>query len=162
MPVFVGPFIVQEEAPVRQDVVLRSARSATSVTIAGRWLDELETQVYLDAENGIAAAIGSNPTHAGVAAALREIEDLPDVIAEDVREALQLKIADALLEVVEPGDDIIFELLRDPDEVIQSMAIQIMFNQDSGDWLQDPELRALLQELRCGDPHDLRVRRSLR
>ncbi|HKY32474.1 MAG TPA: carboxypeptidase-like regulatory domain-containing protein [Candidatus Polarisedimenticolia bacterium] len=147
-PVEVWPVIVQEGSPVHQDIVLRSDEAArVSISIGGRTFNELEAKVYLDAEEGIAAAITRDPTIAGVAAALRMIEDLPDVIKEDARVALQLKIGNLLRDIVEPGDDIMFELLRDPDEAVQRMASHVLLNQDSEGWLQDPDLRALLQEL---------------
>lgn len=147
-PTLVSPIVVSGST-VRLDIMLRSEALTTEVSIGSRWLDDVEKQLYLDGSRNIAETLRArgSPTIGLVVWALRQIQDLPEVVREDVRDALQSTIAETLTELVEPGDPFIFELLRDPDPVIQSMAIHILFNQDAGRWLQDPDLRAHLQEI---------------
>lgn len=149
VPVEVGPLSVRAQEPVRQDITLRTEASATSVTIGRRWLDEEEKQLYLQTGSSTAEQIRTArfPTIGLIVGELERIDELPDWVREDARDALRGRIAEVLAEVVEPGDPILSELFRDPDPVIQSMAIHILYNQDNDAWLQDPELRALLQEL---------------
>lgn len=148
-PMELGPLVVDRDDSFRLDITLRSTAATTWVWIGGRTLDEQEQNLYLQANARIVESVRDArvPTIALVVGLLEEIDALHDVVGEDAREALRERIAEGLSESIEPGDPILLDLLTDPDATIQSMAIHILYNQDTDAWLQDSELRALLKEL---------------
>ena len=148
-PVEVGPLVVNAEDEFHLDITLRSTAETTWVWIGGRTLDKAEQHVYLEAKAGITEAVrlARFPTVDLVVRLLGGVDALPEVVSEDSRDALRDRIVEILSAIVEPGDPILFELLRDPDYEVQLMAISILFSQDTDAWFQDSELRALLQGL---------------
>lgn len=146
-PVELGPLAVDAESEFHLDITLRSTADTTWVWIGGRTLDKAEQQFYLEAKACITEAVrhARFPTIDLVLGLLGEVNALPEVVSEDSRDALRDWIVEILSGIVEPGDPILFSLLRDPDPEIQLMAISILYNQDTDSWFQDSELRALLQ-----------------